>query len=188
MSALIRRRGKRTELLQCRVPPSFKKRLEKYCRENRISVSTFCNEAIWRDAERHIDEIPDEMRLRLWANPPLQNPDEHEHIELDVVGEERRAERSYKRRAVPGGDVYIIRCQGLYKIGRAVDYVQRIAGMTLPEKPRLILVLRCQDYGFVEKALHALFAHKRKRGEWFDLSAEDLIQAKQYLRNRAEQK
>lgn len=88
------------------------------------------------------------------------------------------------KQASAGGYVYIIKCRGLYKIGRAVDFVKRIAVMTLPEKPRVIATAHCADYGFVEKAMHALFAHKRKHGEWFDLDEQEVMQARDYLKRR----
>jgi hypothetical protein len=84
----------------------------------------------------------------------------------------------------PGGYVYFLRCGQFYKIGRSKSLKQRFMGFPFPEKPRLIKVVHCLDYGILEKALHALFAHKRTQGEWFDLSDEEVLQAKQYMAGR----
>lgn len=86
----------------------------------------------------------------------------------------------------PGGFVYFVKCGQFYKIGRAKNLKQRLYGIQFPEKPRLIKAVRCLEYGFLEKAMHALFAHKRTHGEWFDLSVDEVLQAKQYMEARAQ--
>jgi hypothetical protein len=86
------------------------------------------------------------------------------------------------------GFTYLIRCGVYYKIGRARDVGQRIAGMSLPEQPEIVAVASCGDYGDLEKALHVVFAHKRGHGEWFRLDDDDVHCAVHILRSRSVEK
>lgn len=96
--------------------------------------------------------------------------------------EERRAIFAKPRlRVVNAGSVYLIKCGDAYKIGRTRNLAQRLAGMTLPYKPRIIYVLSYSDPGMVEMTLHQMFDHCRLNGEWFALSADEVLAVKAYM-------
>lgn len=66
---------------------------------------------------------------------------------------------------------------GSHKIGISVDPLKRESTLQ-SEQPKTELVAAKQYINrkmalAMEKALHNLYAHKRKRGEWFDLADED---------------
>ncbi len=80
------------------------------------------------------------------------------------------------RRMVPG-EVYLVRADnGLYKIGRSANAASRIKTLTvqLPYGIELIHVIKTEDTVGLERRLHTHFAALRKRGEWFELSADDV--------------
>lgn len=68
-------------------------------------------------------------------------------------------------------NTYIFRCQHLYKIGRTKDVGSRFnnlkCGNPFIEKLKVIK-------GNYEKLLHDKFKDKRRIGEWFELSEDDL--------------
>jgi hypothetical protein len=128
----------------------------------------------------------DHLRARLETET---NPERRAAIQRAIDSAARPSRPGWKpsiRSYAPGGFVYFVKCGRFYKIGRAKNLKQRMAGLQFSEKPRLIRAVRCLEYGFLEKALHALFAHKRTHGEWFDLSQEEVLQAKQYMEARSQ--
>lgn len=86
------------------------------------------------------------------------------------------------------GYVYFIKSSGYYKIGRASNVEQRLAGFSLPEKPEIVAVAYCADYGRLEMALHVLLSNKRANGEWFSLNEVDAMAVKRLLESRCEKK
>lgn len=84
--------------------------------------------------------------------------------------------------------VYIIRLNGLYKIGRSTDPRKRIDGMQLPGKPEVIAVGWTADSKNLEYLLHERFSDKRRHGEWFALTHDELDEAvnRIHLRQTAE--
>lgn len=72
--------------------------------------------------------------------------------------------------------VYIIECQGLYKIGKTNDLKWRIGQLqgANPLDIRVAHVIYTEKHSLVELALHSIFADNRVRGEWFQLSQNDL--------------
>lgn len=79
------------------------------------------------------------------------------------------------------GYVYLIKVGDLYKIGRAGCYKQRIRNMKLDGRPTIIKVKKHAEYKVLEKRLHAKFRHQRRHGEWFSLTPEEVIQAKEFM-------
>ena len=71
--------------------------------------------------------------------------------------------------------VYFLRARGTpkrIKIGKAKDPIERMRALQTgcPHKITLAGAIKCKDDSQalrVEKALHAVFADKRKQGEWF---------------------
>jgi len=78
----------------------------------------------------------------------------------------------------PGG-VYFIKAKinGVFlcKIGRAYNIRNRFNDInsTLPVTLELFKQIRCSNMIKAENAFHSLFADKRKKGEWFELSKTD---------------
>lgn len=75
------------------------------------------------------------------------------------------------------GYVYLLRADnGLTKIGKTRSLEQRLDHFTtkLPYELELIGTIESEQYSAIETELHNMFRSKRKRGEWFDLSDEDL--------------
>jgi len=68
---------------------------------------------------------------------------------------------------------YIIKCQDYYKIGRARNVNRRLDTLQIGN-PILLELIRVIPGGHYESRLHLIFRHKRIRGEWFKLTAEDL--------------
>lgn len=137
-------------------------------------------------------------KLRLWADEERMSISrlfrsiiaEHVRAKTGYVDPPKaRRPRTQIKKPKPshpanGGYIYIIKCSGLYKIGRALDVQKRIGEMTLPQRPELVSSVFSLEYGALEKGLHAMFADRRKHGEWFDLSDEQLEQVKSLLKCR----
>ena len=74
--------------------------------------------------------------------------------------------------------VYVIECEGLYKIGRARILQQRLRSIRNSRRAPIELVhtIYSWDYDKVECSLHRIFTAQRVSGEWFNLSPQDLNQ------------
>jgi predicted GIY-YIG superfamily endonuclease len=83
-----------------------------------------------------------------------------------------------KAEAGRDGYVYIIRStSGHYKIGRSTDPHKRFRQLTKTQGPyvyTLVNVIRTNDMYEAEREFHQRFEMKRARGEWFDLTEDDL--------------
>lgn len=83
-----------------------------------------------------------------------------------------------KPKRVPAavGYLYVFQCGQLFKIGQSENprrRVRQLRGAT-PFPVVVIHKLRTIFYREIERELHAMFASKRTRGEWFSLNADDL--------------
>lgn len=78
------------------------------------------------------------------------------------------------------GYVYIIESElGIYKIGRTKNVDARISQLkSLPFKIELVHTITCEDDQQFEQGLHDRFKDKRKTGEWFNLTKDDIEQLK----------
>lgn len=82
-----------------------------------------------------------------------------------------------RRKPKKPGYVYLIRADnGYYKIGRTVNPAARLETLEvrLPFPIEALHIVSCQDMTGTEKELHAKFQDKRKDGEWFALTDEDV--------------
>jgi hypothetical protein len=84
------------------------------------------------------------------------------------------------------GYVYLVKhgSRREYKIGRTNNPLRREGeiGIELPEKLQPIHVIKTDDPAGVENYWHRRFASKRKEGEWFALSAQDVLAFKRWKR------
>jgi hypothetical protein len=74
------------------------------------------------------------------------------------------------------GYVYLIEMRGDYKIGRTKSWrgSRKKAFSGYPYRVTLVALLRSFNAAELESALHARYAKKRLRGEWFALSPADV--------------
>ncbi|HTV47973.1 MAG TPA: GIY-YIG nuclease family protein [Phycisphaerae bacterium] len=76
------------------------------------------------------------------------------------------------------GYVYLLKhgSRREYKIGRTINPLRREGevGIQLPEKLQPVHYIKTDDPAGVENYWHARFASKRKEGEWFALSSQDI--------------
>ena len=88
------------------------------------------------------------------------------------------------------GFVYVVKCAELYKIGATKNATQRIARFetAYPHDLRVVRVAQVPNMAHIEKTLHARFAEKRVKGEWFNLNSSDLRAIAGVLPNKIEVK
>ncbi len=84
------------------------------------------------------------------------------------------------------GYVYLIRhgTRNEYKIGRTYNPIRREGEirLELPEKVQSIHYIKTDDPAGIENYWHSRFANKRKEGEWFSLTTEDVRAFKRWRR------
>ena len=84
------------------------------------------------------------------------------------------------------GYVYLLKhgTRREYKIGRTKNPLRREGeiAIELPEKVQPIHVIKTDDLAGVESYWHARFADRRKEGEWFALTSEDVRAFKRWKR------
>ena len=74
------------------------------------------------------------------------------------------------------GYVYLLKANRFFKIGRSSSFERRSRQLAiqLPERAETVHVIRTDDPVGIELYWHRRFEAKRKNGEWFELSAEDV--------------
>jgi len=100
-------------------------------------------------------------------------------IKLCGLPPERKAaaaERIPRKKEESLGSVYLLRSGRYYKIGRsnAVGRRERELAIQLPEKTSMVHAIKTDDPPGIERYWHDRFKDKRKRGEWFELTSEDV--------------
>lgn len=85
------------------------------------------------------------------------------------------------------GEVYVIHCEGFYKIGRAVRAMgrMRLFACGCPFPLTMAVKTSVRHPLDVEYWLHRQFKDKRKRGEWFLLDDADLLWLRAFAKNEA---
>lgn len=87
-----------------------------------------------------------------------------------------------------GKCVYVLKTgKNLYKIGKTQDIRKRLAAYQthLPVLFRIIRQYPADNMTELEESLHVIFQHKRVKGEWFELSADDITICDNLVRNFA---
>ena len=84
--------------------------------------------------------------------------------------------------------VYVINHKGkssIHKIGKSADFHQRFETIQSynPAELEVVLVQKTSLNNYLEKILHFEFKSKKIRGEWFDLSKEDVARLKELVSN-----
>lgn len=82
--------------------------------------------------------------------------------------------------------VYLIRLNGLHKIGISFNPVSRVKGMQLPGKAEIVHTVYPRDARHLESCLHERFAEERRHGEWFELTEADVRDAITVMNVRVE--
>jgi hypothetical protein len=95
---------------------------------------------------------------------------------------DRRAELVARKAATPG-HIYLVECDGHYKIGKSKRPLARLGRFaTMWLKPtRVIAAAQFDDMSAKEAELHRSYAGKRVHGEWFALDAADVEAIKAVL-------
>lgn len=81
--------------------------------------------------------------------------------------------------------VYIVKNQGIYKIGYSANFKKRFKNYkTNAGSVEVVYIYKGLDAFNVESELHNMFKHKKVTGEWFDLTTHELIKAISYCSNK----
>lgn len=78
------------------------------------------------------------------------------------------------------GSVYLLKSGRYYKVGRtnAVGRRERELSIQLPERAAVVHSIKTDDPAGIENYWHRRFKERRKNGEWFELSTNDVTSFK----------
>jgi len=116
-------------------------------------------------------------RFRNYVTETLKNIRLARQIESEVAHQKLRQFLADLIGVETGSDLYIMQCQGNYKIGRSNDVENRVSSLQTGNAYPITIHSRWKDQGKFEKLVHAkaeLFL-KREIGEWFSPYKEDNI-------------
>lgn len=74
------------------------------------------------------------------------------------------------------GYVYLAKCGPYYKIGKSTRPGRRIASIALqmPHPLQVVNVWETETMSCMERTMHLWWGHRRRNGEWFELSDFDV--------------
>lgn len=80
------------------------------------------------------------------------------------------------------GYVYLIKSNNYFKIGKTKNIKQRISSLQTSSATHIELIhtIKTSNYHKIEKELHKKFENQHIKGEWFNLSEEDIEYIKNY--------
>jgi hypothetical protein len=111
----------------------------------------------------------------------------YDHEYRTAHDKQRREELAAQRKPAPVRKtyVYLMKDQqtGFHKIGQSRDPKTRESTL-FSEKPSIVLIAAWKTEGKDEKSLHNKYMSKQVRGEWFDLSDDDISEIYEYFADR----
>lgn len=118
-----------------------------------------------------------ELQHKLADNGGVVLPNIQPVIQRRVVGLRNMIDYSY---ITQGNAVYLMECNGLYKIGFSNDVKARLQDVQIsnPYTVTLEHVIYANNHAELEYELHQIFKHKNIRGEWFSLTSSDVSSIK----------
>ena len=98
----------------------------------------------------------------------------------DRIPEEYKNKLFHKRL---DGIVYLVEAYGLFKIGYTTNFKKRIQSLStqMPCPLKVIFYLTVNQAKKMESTLHLAFKDKRKHGEWFQLSPQEIRIIQSYI-------
>lgn len=103
-----------------------------------------------------------------------------------AIGASQAVEGNGKPESVKCGYVYLMKSGDFYKIGLSDAPGRREydLGSHRPEGVEIVHTIKTDDPEGIEAYWHNRFRDKRKRGEWFDLTRDDVAAFKRWVRIR----
>lgn len=117
------------------------------------------------------------------TKPLIRQAVEARLAELGITDPAQVATFKRTRKASRPSVVYLIRAaNGLVKIGKTFNVVKRFNTLNIgsPLDLEVVGVIHSENANEIERDLHARFADRRVKGEWFNLSSDDLAQVNQF--------
>ncbi|MDO8335550.1 MAG: GIY-YIG nuclease family protein [Candidatus Saccharibacteria bacterium] len=114
--------------------------------------------------------------------------DKSEYSDIMAICEpllmDKDLDESSSSSSAPIGEVYLLKHDSDYKIGKTNDSIRRgkEIKLLLPNDLMLIHIIKTDDPGGVEAYWHQRFKHKNTNGEWFKLNRQDVLAFKKWKR------
>jgi hypothetical protein len=81
--------------------------------------------------------------------------------------------------------IYLVRCGNAHKIGYSEKPERRAVDLQIGNPEEVTLVRQWKGGRRIERAAHEFMAHKRTRGEWFDLTDADIEALDEFIKTKA---
>lgn len=110
---------------------------------------------------------------------------ENEKIRERQLKECRTVENKNKKQKKEKGWIYLLKCNGIYKIGRTKKPNKRIDKYKTenPFKVKVLFKIKVEEYKEIEEYLIECFKYQRVKGkEWFNLTDKNILFIKDYLK------